>query len=174
MVIRWGIKQEKQMTHQHLAQWCSLSCNRVSKNGGLLVEASSSEDLKMYLLSIYFFVDKRTASLKKTNLIWKQCIVSYVWLALYQFPRRWSIEHELKVLIPTSFIWHLNPGRVGFGRCEAPFITLREETVHTCPKPSQLAPADQVMLTLAYCLGDTKSLFLLSHWLCAHSFIGSH
>ncbi len=71
---------------------------------------------KRIFLSIYFFVDTRTASLKKINLIWKQCIASDVRLALYQFPRRWLIDHELKVPIPTRFIWHLNPGRVGFGR----------------------------------------------------------
>lgn len=39
---------------------------------------------------------------------------------------------------------------------------------------SILAPADQVLLALPYCLGDIKSLFLLSHWLCAHSFLSSH
>ena len=39
---------------------------------------------------------------------------------------------------------------------------------------SILAPADQVLLALSYFLGDTKSLFLLSHWLCAHSFLGSY
>jgi len=26
--------------------------------------------------------------------------------------------------------------RSGLGRCEASFLTLREETLHTCPKPS--------------------------------------
>ena len=83
---------------------------------------------------------------KKTNLIWKQCIVSDVRLASYRFPRRWSIEHELKVLIPIRFIWHLNPGRVGLGRCKAPFLTLCEETVHTCPKPSQASPDGKTTL----------------------------
>ncbi len=148
------IKQDGYIIRQiYTANSCSvdmiapLSSHPVSKTlvlGKLVTfwraQKAASENLKTYLLSIYFFVDTRTASMKKINLTWKQCIASDLRLALYQFPRRWSLKHELKVLIPTRFIWHLNPGRVGFGRCEAPFLTLWEERVHTCPKLAQASP----------------------------------